>query len=290
MQKSYPSPRPFDFRDSPTAVSPSFPLWQKSVAEDRKKLSYLVSVITPTYNGARYLRRVVDSVALQTVPVLEHIIIDDGSSDLSDKILAQLQSEYPHLVVIYQKRKGAAWARNKGISVAQGRYIAFLDADDTWSIHKVERQIGYMEEHTRYFTYGDYHEVDIHTQRALRTYRTPKKVTHDQLLRGCPIGCLTVAYNQEVLGKHYMPEVISGHDWGLWLRLTGLGYVAHKYPGIEANYSSGRKSLSSRKLRKMYHIYRVYRNTEGLSRVKAVFRTLEHSFTALAKKIGLLYS
>jgi teichuronic acid biosynthesis glycosyltransferase TuaG len=257
---------------------------------DISSLSHLVSVITPAYNEAPCLRRVVESVANQTVPVYEHIIINDGSRDNSEEILQELEAEYPHLIVINKKRGGAAAARNVGIELAKGRYIAFLDADDLWLSHKVENQIGFMEKHHYLFSYGDYDETGKHFNKVrIKKYVLPPKLGHKQLLHGCPIGCLTVAYNQEKLGKHYLPNVKSGHDWGLWLEITRSGVCAYKYPGVEAEYTNGRFSLSSRKFKKVKNIYRLYRTSEKLSAPRSVFETFLHVAMAVAKKIRLIY-
>lgn len=252
-------------------------------------LDGLMSVVTPTHNHARYLRRVVESVAEQTVAVREHIIIDDGSTDNTLEVLSQLQRRFSHLVAFSQERAGAAAARNRGIEAARGRYIAFLDVDDVWRPQKVEQQVRFMEEHGVLFSFGDYVEVGHHHRRPLKRYHLPESVGHEQLLRGCPVGCLTAAYNQQALGKRYMPQVPSGHDWALWLDLTRDGIRARKYPGLEASYSNGAPSLSSRKFRKVRNVYRIYRNDENLTRARAVIRTLEHSLVAAAKKARLIY-
>lgn len=252
-------------------------------------LNHLVSVVTPNYNEAGFLRRVVESVANQTISVLEHIIIDDGSRDESAEILQDLENEFPHLRVVRQEHLGAAAARNEGIRLARGRYIAFLDADDIWFPEKIQNQVSYMERFGYEFTYGDYIEVNIYDNRVLRQYQTPVRVAYRDLLQGCPIGCLTVMYNQEKIGKHYMPVVKSGHDWGLWLQITGSGVTARKYPGLYAAYSNGRSSLSSRKFRKIMYVYRIYRTSRNLSRASSIIFTLQHIITAAAKKIRLVY-
>lgn len=255
-----------------------------------RTLSRLMSVVTPVYNDEVYIRRAVESVAAQTVPVYEHIVINDGSTDGTARVLGELQELFPHLRIITQQRRGAAVARNRGIECAQGKYIAFLDADDFWEQRKVEHQVRFMEQEECFFSYGDYVEVDHHDLRVLRSYHFPDSVGHAQLLRGCPIGCLTAAYNQHALGKHYLPLERTGQDWGLWLSLTGSGVCARKYPGVEAFYANGRHSLSNRKLRKIAGVYRIYVNYEKLSPLSALFRTCEHSFMAMIKKVGFIYS
>ena len=253
-------------------------------------LARLMSVITPVYNDEVYIRRAAKSVAEQTVPVYEHIIINDGSTDGTARVLEELKETYPNVHLITQKRKGAAIARNQGIDHAKGKYIAFLDSDDLWHKRKVENQVRFMEEEGCNFSYGDYNEVDHQDLHLKKTYHFPESVEHKHLLRGCPIGCLTAAYNQEALGKHYLPLERSGQDWGLWLSLTGLGERAQKYPGIEASYANGRRSLSHHKLRKAASIYRIYVNYEKLSPLGALFRTSEHACMALIKKAGLIYA
>jgi glycosyltransferase involved in cell wall biosynthesis len=98
----------------------------------------LVSVIIPVYNGARYLRAALDSVFAQTYRPFEVIVVDDGSSDDSG-VIAQSFAEVRY---IRQTNQGVAAARNHGIDVARGEYLAFLDQDDLWTPEKLKVQIG----------------------------------------------------------------------------------------------------------------------------------------------------
>jgi glycosyltransferase involved in cell wall biosynthesis len=103
----------------------------------------LVSVIIPVYNCEKYLAATLDSVFAQTYCPIEVIVVDDGSTDRSaDIVLA-----YPEVRYFYQSNQGVAVARNMAISAAQGEYIAFLDADDSWKNDKLSVQIPYMVEH-----------------------------------------------------------------------------------------------------------------------------------------------
>jgi glycosyltransferase involved in cell wall biosynthesis len=91
--------------------------------------SGLVSVIVPCFNGARTIRRALDSVRRQDYPAIEIIVVDDASTDETQEVLAQLAQADLRIVRLPQNI-GAAVARNAGIDVARGEFIAFLDADD----------------------------------------------------------------------------------------------------------------------------------------------------------------
>lgn len=241
-----------------------------------------MSVITAAYNRADLLPAAIRSVAEQTLPVLEHIIVDDGSTDGTSEIVQELRREMDHLVYFRQSRQGAGVARNVGIEAARGKYIAFLDSDDFWLPRKLERQMTFMVHHSAVFSYGDYLEHDRVTQ-VTRRRVLPPVVEYRDLLYSCPIGCLTAAYDQEALGKVYMPTVERGQDWGLWLALTRNGNSARKYPGAEAVYCCGSGGLSANKLRKSIDMYRIYRNYEQIGALRSLWHLGRHALYVLGK-------
>jgi glycosyltransferase involved in cell wall biosynthesis len=98
----------------------------------------LVSVIIPVYNGDRYLAEAIESAIAQTYQPMEIIAIDDGSTDITAEIA---KSYAPAVRYIYQPNSGTAAARNQGIKVANGEYLAFLDADDIWLPNKLKIQM-----------------------------------------------------------------------------------------------------------------------------------------------------
>ena len=242
-----------------------------------------VSVITAAYNSASVIERNIRSVGAQSLQPKEHIIIDDGSVDDTASIAEALRHQFPHLRIIRQANGGAAKARNAGIAAATGRFVAFLDSDDVWSEHKLETQIAFMAANDVLFSYGDYHAVDA-TGTVLGRHEAPQQLTYSNLLRGCPIGCLTVAFDQVALGKRFMPEVQRGQDWGLWLALTRDGTVAQRYPGCHAYYHRADDSLSSAKFSKAADIYRIYREQERLGPVRALYYLVPHVIGALTKR------
>ncbi|HEX3110532.1 MAG TPA: glycosyltransferase family A protein, partial [Thermoanaerobaculia bacterium] len=97
-----------------------------------------VSVVIPSYNYARYLGEAIDSALGQTLPPLEVIVVDDGSTDDTPAVLAAYGDR---IRVLRQKNAGVAVARNSGIAAARGECVAFLDADDVWLPRKLELQI-----------------------------------------------------------------------------------------------------------------------------------------------------
>jgi len=102
-----------------------------------------VSVIMPAYNSAAFIGEALDSVVSQTRAVTEIIVIDDGSTDETCKIA----SSYPNVVVVRTNHQGPAAARNTGIRRAQGKYVAFLDADDIWYADKIRDHTNALATH-----------------------------------------------------------------------------------------------------------------------------------------------
>ena len=100
----------------------------------------MISIVTPVYNAAAFIRQTMDMVQAQTYTDWELLLVDDGSKDNSiDVIEAFLKEKPDDRIRLINKgvNEGAALTRNRGIKEAKGRYIAFLDADDVWLAHKL---------------------------------------------------------------------------------------------------------------------------------------------------------
>jgi|SRR5271157_91949 len=103
----------------------------------------LVSVIVPVFNGARFVREALDSIFMQTHRPVEAIVVDDGSTDATGEVLDQFG---PRVRRAYQTHSGQSEARNRGVELATGRYLAFLDADDLWPVEKLAAQVAILEQ------------------------------------------------------------------------------------------------------------------------------------------------
>jgi glycosyltransferase involved in cell wall biosynthesis len=107
-----------------------------------------VSVIIPTYNCAQYLKNAIDSILGQTFQDFEIIVVDDGSTDKTKEEMAVYNKSVTRVRYIFQENRGAGAARNKGIGMAQGEYIAFLDADDVYMPEMLEKAMKFLADNT----------------------------------------------------------------------------------------------------------------------------------------------
>jgi glycosyltransferase involved in cell wall biosynthesis len=181
----------------------------------------LVSIIIPSYNSANYLAAAIDSVLAQTVTNLEVLVIDDGSTDGTEAVVRN----YPAPVrYIRQENSGVSAARNRGMDESQGRYVAFLDADDTWLPHKLERQLAALAASHRHkvcysaFTVVDSSLTPIFVNRSKRQ----ASALEDLLFRGNVVGSIcTVLCERSLLeALRFDPSLSQCADWDMWVRLA----------------------------------------------------------------------
>ena len=181
-----------------------------------------VSVIIPTYNSAAYLVEAIDSVLAQTYSDVEILVVDDGSTDDTPKVIKKYGDRVRYL---RQANSGVAVARNRGISESLGRYVAFLDADDTWLPVKLERQLeGLAGRLDARLCYSAFLSVtsDLQPIGVRRSDRVGRAL-EDLLLRGNVVGsiCTVIAERSLFqLAGGFDPELSQCADWDMWVRLA----------------------------------------------------------------------
>jgi glycosyltransferase involved in cell wall biosynthesis len=244
-----------------------------------------VSVVTPVWNAAATLAATVASVQAQSFPDWEMLLVDDGSTDGSRALADRLAAADPRLRVLGQgANTGAAAARNRGIREARGRFIAFLDADDLWRPEKLALQLGALNA-GQPLVFAAYRRIDA-LGRPLGTVRPPARVSRAGLLRGNVIGCLTAIYDSEALGKVEMPPLARRQDYGLWLELLRRTPYAHALPEVLADYRVRPGSLSADKLAAARATWALYREVEGLPRLRAAWYFAHYAAGGVAKRLG----
>lgn len=184
----------------------------------------LITVIIPTYNSAQYLNAAVESVLQQTFKDLEILIIDDGSKDNTSELVKSFGDKVRY---IYQENAGVSIARNNGIKESKGKYVAFLDADDTWLPTKLEKQVNALKDNPDYkFCFSDFVGVNQNLQPIeMKRARLLNSAIKDLLLRGNVVGSIcTVLCERELFDKvgGFDPKLSQCADWDMWIRLATL--------------------------------------------------------------------
>ena len=182
-----------------------------------------VSIITPCYNAAPYIETTISSVQQQTLSDWEMIIVDDGSTDNSAEIIRQIAQHDLRIKLIQKENGGSASARKLGLSIAQGEYIQFLDADDRLDKNKLQLQITLMEQQSLDVSYTDWCWINMKGE------TTPIRGLHCSLFRLLtawgPFGTLpphSFIYKHQFLKKHSIKiptDVKEREDWDFHIEI-----------------------------------------------------------------------
>jgi glycosyltransferase involved in cell wall biosynthesis len=192
----------------------------------------LVSVIIPTYNRAHIIGRAIESVLKQTHTNFELIIIDDGSTDNTAEVVKSFDDERIKYIK-HERNKGVATARNTGIGVSGGSYIAFQDSDDEWLPQKLEKQMAAFKNASP--KTGIVYSGCLRISGSKKTYIHPPVTTpkegdiHNSLLAGNFVTSQALIIKRECFEKAGMfnDEYVALEDWELWLRISK--YYHFKY-------------------------------------------------------------
>lgn len=229
----------------------------------------LVSIVTPAYNVEKYIEKTINSVLNQTYKNWEMIIVEDCSKDNTFKLIQNL-SKIDGRIKVYQNdnNRGVSFTRNKAINIAQGKYIAFLDADDLWDKKKLEKQINFMEKEKILLSYTGYRKIN--SNGSIRgDIKVPLKLDYDELLKNCMISCITGVYNQKQLGKYYFKN-IKAEDYIYWLKMIKSIDFAWGIQESLASYRVLENSRSSNKVDIVKHHWKIYYEIENLSLFRAI--------------------
>lgn len=244
-----------------------------------------LTVITPVYNAEEFLGETIESVLNQTYENFEYLLIDDCSTDSSAAIVKRYEEKDARIKYIkLNENSGAAVARNKGLKKARGRYVAFVDSDDIWYPEKLEKQLAFMQENNRGFTYTKYERISEQGE-VLGTPNFPKKLNYTGLLKNTAIACSTVVIDKNVIGDFRMPLVRKGQDTATWLQILKEHDYAYLVDEVLNQYRSREGSLSSDKFGALKRTWNTYRNLEELPLYKAIYYFVFYSLNAVKRRL-----
>ncbi len=193
-------------------------------SEGAEDTSPKVSVVIPTYNSADFLMEAVDSVLNQTWRDLEIIVVDDGSTDGTQDIVGRYGDRVRH---VYKKNEGPSSARNMGIRMARGTYVAFLDSDDVWEPEKLRIQMDFMEGHPEIvLVCMDSRIIGFREQRERKLKRDFIGNLFPLLYSKSFITTSSVLMIKDCFREigYFNEELRTAEDYDVWLR------VARQYP------------------------------------------------------------
>jgi glycosyltransferase involved in cell wall biosynthesis len=255
----------------------------------------VVSVVIPYYNREEWLRPAVESVLGQTFPDFEIIVVDDGSEEVPRFLEG---GGDPRIRYVRQEHRGASAARNHGIRLARGKYIAFLDADDIFLSEKLEVQVGRMEARSDVpLSHTSYRRMDAvgNDLEEIRSGTFGGRV-YPGIVTRCPIATPTVMVRRETLARQglaFEESVRIGEDVILWIdvarrhEILGIDRTLTKVRVHGRNAFSDPEALYRGSIEILRHAFR--KDTEfGFSfRRRALARVCSsggHGFLGLGKR------
>ncbi len=190
-----------------------------------------LSAVIPVYNGGSYVSTTIESVLRQEGVDLEVIVVDDGSTDDTPSILRGFEGR---IRSVRQENRGLSAARNTGIGMALGRYVAFVDADDTWEPDKSRKQVAVLEARPACgLIWCDAYRIDANGRRlglclGDAAHRVPTGRCLDQLLlRGNFIVMPGVMVRRSIFDQvgTFNESLPSVEDYDMWLRIAGVAEI-----------------------------------------------------------------
>jgi glycosyltransferase involved in cell wall biosynthesis len=186
----------------------------------------LVSIVVPVYNGEKYLKKTIESILEQTYSNFELLLINDGSSDTSAKLIDALVATDKRIKGFSKENGGVANARNYGVSLAKGELIAFCDQDDLWLPNKLEKQLPLFENPNVGLVYcGAVVEALLYGKTSKGSLANKQRgYVFDQLVQLNMLTCCTAVVRKKHLlkagGFDDDLALMGVDDWHLWLKMS----------------------------------------------------------------------
>lgn len=188
-----------------------------------------VSVLMSVFNGEAYVADAIESILKQSYKDFEFIIIDDGSTDRSLEIIEHYEHSDSRIVLIRQSNQGLVAALNLGMKVAKAPLIARIDADDIALEQRLEKQVHYMDAHSKVLALGSSIRIIDEQNSLLRDviYPTGTDTVAESMRKGCKVAHPSVIFRKDAvlhLGG-YREICRHAEDYDLWLRLIEIGEI-----------------------------------------------------------------
>jgi len=245
----------------------------------------LISIITPMYNGAKYIKETLNSVLAQTYKTWEMIVVNDGSVDEGPDIVSEYILKDKRIHLITQKNAGSSSARNNGLRHAAGRYICFLDADDIWHPTFLEKQLRFISRMEAKIAFTSYYRINAQGKEIFKPFIVPEKVDYRKLLHSCYISCSTSMLDKKKTGEVFFDERMGciGDDFAFWLSILKLGGYACGNKEILVSYRIHTSGITKNKRKVIIPHFKVLYNIEKLGLFLSLYYMIIWGYISITK-------
>ncbi|HIB1859843.1 glycosyltransferase family 2 protein [Enterococcus faecium] len=247
-----------------------------------------VSIIMPSFNSEKYVLDAIISVQNQTYKNWEMIIVDDCSNDNTINIISEVIANDNRIKLYRQERNlGAGAARTRALGLINGRFIAYLDADDIWYPDKLSKQISFMLKNNIGFSCTSYEVIDNDGNKLNKQIYMLPKVDYIGFLTNNLLQTVGIMVDSKIVDKKYliMPNLRRRQDAATWLQILKAQYYCYGMEEILAQYRRTQGSLSSNKFKAVKGVWYLYRKIEHLSFSFSCYCFIRYAYLAIWKRI-----
>jgi teichuronic acid biosynthesis glycosyltransferase TuaG len=237
----------------------------------------------PAYNSEKHLAKAINSVLDQTYRNWELLVLDDGSKDNTLRIIEEFSKKDSRIKSLPNgKNMGVSATRNRGIELASGEWVAFLDSDDMWKPEKLEKQFEIVEKEKAEFLFTGSSYINEEGEPFNGIFEVPKKVLYKSLRNQNVISCSSVLIKKKYFENIKMENDEMHEDYAVWLRILKLGITAHGINEPLLIYRISRNSKSGNKIKTIKMTYRVFRFI-GINPIGSAYFMMRHVIASVGK-------
>ena len=247
------------------------------------KKETLVSIVMPAYNCEKYVVEAINSVLAQTYRKWELLVLDDGSKDNTLHIIEEFSQKDSRIKALPNRKNiGVSATRNRGIELASGDWIAFLDSDDMWESEKLEKQFKIVEKEAAEFLFTGSSYINEEGEPYKGIFEVPEKITYKKLRNQNVISCSSVLVRKKYFEHIKMEKDEMHEDYAVWLRILKLGITAFGVNEPLLIYRISRNSKSGNKMKTVKMTYKVFRFV-GINPIGSAYFMMRHVIASVGK-------
>lgn len=244
----------------------------------------LVSVIMPAYNAELFIEEAINSVISQTMPEWELIVIDDCSTDDTQRIISEFSRKDSRIhLIVNEENMRVARSRNKGLDVCHGEYVALLDSDDYYEPDMLQKMVARARETKADIIYCSYALVDEQGEKVCNDFIVPEQTDFEHSLVRSVITCSSVLITRDIAQNNRFPTDMYHEDIALWFQLLRDGAVARGVTEVLAAYRQRAGSKTANKLTSAIRRWGIYRKHLQLPIIQCMNYMVRYAYYGLLK-------